>query len=604
MKKTFLNSIKFSIVLVLVLVVGSCKKYLDEQPITSFGTAFVFSNTATAYQAIAGVYSQLTGDQGYGIRLSLYYTVDNDETQGPTAASDNDRRDIARYQATPGNAQLNSPFLQLFRGIEYANICIANIPTMSGYKDSKQLQRMYGEALTLRAQFYFEAIRNWGDLPANFQPAAVLAVTNPLPTRVNRDTLYNHLLDDLLTAESIVPWKSEVASIGDPIDERITKGAVKGLRARIALFRAGYSLRNTSGVMERSADYANYYKIARDECNDIITSGQHNLIASYRSVWKDYVCAHAVSDPSGELMFQVAATGGTGVGDTKLGYYNGPTVNALGNKSINILPTYFYLFDSTDLRRDVTCCPYIVAADGSTKTGQVITSINDGKYRRDWITNPTIAPTNAVQYLGLKWQILRYSDVLLMFAEADNEVSGGPTAAAYDAVNQVRRRGYGKPITTANATIDLPTGLSKDAFFAAIVKERSLELGGEGVRKFDLIRWNLLATTITNTKTALTNMSNLVAPYNKLPVSMFYKNSSSADDKTLWSNSFYTTAPASTPSGTTKITWMGTAGTANAIYATALSRYATGFTTNKSELLPIPQAARDANINLTQNPNY
>jgi hypothetical protein len=604
MKKTFLNSIKFSIVLVLVLVVGSCKKYLDEQPITSFGTAFVFSNTATAYQAISGVYSQLTGDQGYGIRLSLYYTVDNDETQGPTAASDNDRRDIARYQATPGNAQLNSPFLQLFRGIEYANICIANIPNMSGYKDSKQLQRMYGEALTLRAQFYFEAIRNWGDLPANFQPAAVLAVTNPLPTRVNRDTLYNHLLDDLLTAEAVVPWRGDVASIGDPLDERITKGVVKGLRARIALFRAGYSLRNGSKIMERSADYANYYKIARDECNDIINSGQHNLIASYRSVWKDYVCAHTVTDPSGELMFQVAATGGTGVGDTKLGYYNGPTVNALGNKSINILPTYFYLFDSTDLRRDVTCCPYIVAADGSTKTGQVITSINDGKYRRDWISNPTISPTNAVQYLGLKWQILRYSDVLLMFAEAENEVSGGPTAAAYNAINQVRRRGYGKSISTADATVDLPSGLSKDAFFAAIVKERSLELGGEGVRKFDLIRWNLLATTIANTKQALTDMSNLVAPYNKLPVSMFYKNSSSADDKTLWANSFYTTAPGSTPSGTTKVTWMGTAGTANAIYATALSRYATGFTANKSELLPIPQAARDANINLTQNPNY
>jgi hypothetical protein len=604
MKKTFLNSIKFSIVLVLVLVVGSCKKYLDEQPITSFGTAFVFSNTATAYQAISGVYSQLTGDQGYGIRLSLYYTVDNDETQGPTAASDNDRRDIARYQATPGNAQLNSPFLQLFRGIEYANICIANIPNMSGYKDSKQLQRMYGEALTLRAQFYFEAIRNWGDLPANFQPAAVLAVTNPLPTRVNRDTLYNHLLDDLLTAEAVVPWRGDVASIGDPLDERITKGVVKGLRARIALFRAGYSLRNGSKIMERSADYANYYKIARDECNDIINSGQHNLIASYRSVWKDYVCAHTVTDPSGELMFQVAATGGTGVGDTKLGYYNGPTVNALGNKSINILPTYFYLFDSTDLRRDVTCCPYIVAADGSTKTGQVITSINDGKYRRDWISNPTISPTNAVQYLGLKWQILRYSDVLLMFAEAENEVSGGPTAAAYNAINQVRRRGYGKSISTADAIVDLPSGLSKDAFFAAIVKERSLELGGEGVRKFDLIRWNLLATTIANTKQALTDMSNLVAPYNKLPVSMFYKNSSSADDKTLWANSFYTTAPGSTPSGTTKVTWMGTAGTANAIYATALSRYATGFTANKSELLPIPQAARDANINLTQNPNY
>ena len=604
MKKTFLNNIKISIVLLLVLVVSSCKKYLDEQPITSFGTDFVFSSIPTAYQATAGAYSQLTGDQGYGIRISLYYTVDNDETQGPTAASDNDRRDIARYQATPGNAQLNSPFLQLFRGIEYANICIANIPKMSQYKDSKQLQRMYGEALTLRAQYYFEAIRNWGDLPADFQPAAVLAITNPLPTRVNRDTLYNHLLDDLLTAESLVPWKSELAAIGDPIDERITKGVVKGLRARIALYRGGYSLRNTSSQMERPADYLTYYAIARSECNDIMTSGQHGLLASYKSLFKDYVCGHAVTDPSNELMFQVAAVGGTGAGDTKLGYYNGPTVNALGNKSINILPTYFYLFDSTDLRRDVTCAPYIVAADGATKTPQTISAINDGKYRRDWITNPVISPTNSVQYLGLKWQILRYADVLLMFAEADNEINGGPSAAAYTAINSVRRRGYGLPIATANAKVDLPAGLSKADFFTALMKERSLELGGEGVRKFDLIRWNLLGTTLANTKTALTNMSNLVAPYNVLPVSMYYITNTKADDGTIWKNSLYTTAPTSTPSGTTKITWMGTAGTANLIYATALSRFATGFTANKTELLPIPQAARDANINLTQNPGY
>ncbi len=604
MKKTFLKSIKISIVVLLVMVVSSCKKYLDEQPITAYGTDFVFSSVSTAYSAIAGVYSQLTGDQGYGIRLSLYYTVDNDETQGPTGAADNDRRDIARYSATAGNAQLNSPFLQLFRGIEFANICIANIPSMSQYSGSKQLQRMYGEALTLRAQFYFEAIRNWGDLPANFQPAAVLALTNPLPSRVDRDTLYNHILNDLLTAESLVPWKSELAGIGDPIDERITKGVVKALRARIALFRGGYSLRNASAQMQRTADYLTYYKIAWSECNDIINSGQHGLEASYRSLWHDYVCAHALTDPANEIMFQVSAIGGTGVADTKLGYYNGPTVNALGNKSINILPTYFYLFDSTDLRRDVTCAPYIVAADGITKTPQVITAINDGKYRRDWISSPVVSPTSAVQYLGLKWQIIRYADVLLMFAEADNEINGGPSAAAYTAINQVRRRGYGKPIGTANATVDLPAGLSHDAFFTALVKERSLELGAEGIRKYDLIRWNLLGTTLANTKTALTNMSNLVAPYNKLPVSMYYITGTKADDGTIWKNSLYTTAPSSTPSGTTKITWMGVAGTANAIYATALSRFATGFTANKCELLPIPQPARDANINLTQNPGY
>jgi starch-binding outer membrane protein, SusD/RagB family len=310
-------------------------------------------------------------------------------------------------------------------------------------------------------------------------------------------------------------------------------------------------------------------------------------------------------------MFQASAIGGTGAEDSKLGYYNGPTVNGLGNKSINVLPSYFYLFDSTDLRRDVTCAPYVVAVDGITKTNTAISVINDGKYRRDWITNPTVSPTNAIQYFGLKWQILRYSDVLLMFAEAENELNG-PTTAAYNAINQVRRRGYGKSITTPDATVDL-AGLSKAAFFAAIVRERSLELGGEGQRKYDLIRWNLLATAITETRANLIKMSSstamsnpsYMAPYPSysistvLPVKMYYITGTTADDKAYWKNSLYFTAPGATPAGTTSVTWLGTAiNTANVV------RFATGFTTGKSELLPIPQPARDANFNLTQNPNY
>jgi hypothetical protein len=355
--------------------------------------------------------------------------------------------------------------------------------------------------------------------------------------------------------------------------------------------------------MKRGSNYLAYYQIAHDECNDIMSSGQHALNPSFRSLWKDQVNAHAVTDPQGELMFQASGIGGVGAEDNKLGYYNGPTVNALGNKSINVLPTYFYLFDSTDLRRDVTCAIYNVNADGVTKTGQAITAICDGKYRRDWITNPSFAPTNAIQYFGLKWQIIRYSDVLLMFAETENEINGSPTAAAYNAINQVRRRGYGKAITTPDATVDLPAGLSKDAFFAALVKERSLELGGEGVRKFDLIRWNLLSTTLATTKANLLAMSNLAAPYNNLPIAMYYKTTSTSDDNTitggLWVNSFYKTAPTTTPTGTAKVVWLSAA-----INTTALSRFATGFTTGKSELLPIPQPARDANVNFTQNPGY
>ncbi|NCI47373.1 RagB/SusD family nutrient uptake outer membrane protein [Sediminibacterium soli] len=590
-----------------MLLLTGCKKFLDQQPITDVSAEVAFADVPGAYKALAGAYSRMVGDAGFGIRLSLYYTVDTDEMQGPTGNSDNDRRDIARYAATSGNAQITNPFNQLFQGIEFSNICIANIPRMALYtngtdQEKKKLQRMYGEALTLRAQYYFEAIKHWGDLPAHFAPASQLASSNPFPSRTDRDTLYNRLIADLKLAEDLVPWRNDLAAIGDQPDERITKGTVKALRARLALFRGGYALRQ-DGSLKRAADYLSFYQIARDACEDIIKSNQHNLNPSFKALWKDQVNAHAVTDPQGELMFQASAIGGVAAEDTKLGYYNGPSVNGFGNKSINVLPTYFYLFDSTDLRRDVTCAIYNVASDGATKVGQAITAICDGKYRRDWVTNPAYAPTNAIQYFGLKWQIIRYSDVLLMFAEAENELNG-PTAAAYNAVNMVRRRGYGKPIGTADVTADLPAGLTKATFFAAITKERSLELGGEGVRKSDLIRWNLLAKTIADTKTALTAMSTLAAPYNNLPVSMYFRNNSTSDDNTwgastLWANSFYKAAPASTPAGTTKVTWLSAA-----INTTTVARYATGFVTGKSELMPIPQPARDANVNLAQNPGY
>jgi hypothetical protein len=206
-----------------------------------------------------------------------------------------------------------------------------------------------------------------------------------------------------------------------------------------------------------------------------------------------------------------------------------------------------------------------------------------------------------------------------MFAEAENELNG-PTTAAYDAINQVRRRGFGKPITVPDLTVDVPAGLTKSQFFQYIVRERALELGGEGVRKYDLIRWNLLATAITDTKTNLQKMAALTAltdpsymagypSYCKsatLPIAMYYITNTTADNSNmngLWKNSLYATAPTSTPSGTTKVAWLtsaiGASGTTS-----PLGRFATNFSTGRSELLPIPQPARDANPNLSQNPGY
>jgi len=616
----------------LILILGSCKKYLDQQPITAVGTDVVFNSVDNARSALIGVYNQLTGDNGYGLKVSLYFPVGTDENQGPTGAADLGRRDFPLYATTPGNTQMGGSYNQLFKGVQYANLCIANIPEMDLYgsgsdQQKKQLQRMYGEALTLRAQFYYESIRNWGDLPAHFESAEIQATKDPFPKRTNRDSLYDRILSDLKTAEDLVPWRNEITAIGDALDERITKGTVKGLRARIALARGGYSLRQ-DGTIQRSGDYKTYYQIARDETNDIITSGQHGLDPSYKDLWKNQVGKRVIADPYGELMFQVTAIGRVGSADTKLGYYNGPQVTdpvtqatATGNSGIFMLPTYFYLFDSLDTRRDVACAPYAdtLAPDGVTfwKRGQAASSIFDGKYRRDWMSPPLPAGTYLNNYSGFKWQILRYSDILLMFAEAENELNG-PSGAAYNALNLVRRRAFG------NSNNDAPASMSKEGFFQYIVRERALELGDEGIRKYDLIRWNLLSTAITQTKTNIDQMGTFktmtqptyMAGYPtyvlntaNLPTSMYFRTRNGSDSLGIGGlvmNSWYKKEPSATPAGTAKITWISA--TSGTMSTAVQNHYATNFVTTKSELLPIPQDAITAYggfaSNMPQNPKY
>ena len=577
--------------------ISSCKKYLDVAPVSSFAPEFVFNSVSNAQKAVLGTYAALTGDQGYGIRISMYYAYDDDNMmgQGGTPYPDGERRDLAHYSATASNTQLSAPFNQLFSGIERANLCIYYIPKMEQYTNGTasekfELKRLHGEALTLRAQFYFEAIRNWGDLPAHFQPAFL--ETDLYKAKTDRDSLYDQLLNDLSLAETLVPWRTEVATP----DERITQGAVRALRARIALFRGGYSLRSTSKQMERGSNYLAYYQIARDECNTIMQrTADHKLNPSYQAVFKDNICAHKI-EPNGEVMFEVAMAGGnSAAGDSKLGYYNGTRWNNLGNGALTILPSYFYMFDSTDSRRDVTCAPYAINSNG-TYTGQTLVNIRDGKFRRDWITPSVLS--SAAQYFGLNWPIIRYSDVLLMFAEAENEINGAPTAAAINAYNLVRARAFASNpgYLTAN-----PAPTTKSGFFNAIVNERALEFGSEAIRKYDLIRWNLLGSKLSDTKALLALMAaRTSAPWNTYPTTMYYNKLITTGLQ--WAGSYYKPNVTPTPptSTYTAVNWLNV-GNMN---TTILTYYAIAFTSNKSELLPLPQAALDANPNLKQNPNY
>jgi starch-binding outer membrane protein, SusD/RagB family len=586
---------KIAMLTLIFFVIAGCKDYLEVQPKSQISVSDAFSNVPNATNAVIGVYDELMGDNGYGIRINMYYPYDSDEII-VSGNLDNGRRGIGRYQLLLTNAELRNPFLQLYRGIEKANLCIEQIPNMVQYSkgtdaDKKELRRLHGEALTVRAQFFFELIRNWGDVPAPMVPA--YKQPDLFIPQADRDATYNKILEDLKMATDLVGWRSEI-----PVrNERITKGAIKALRAKIALFRGGYSLRS-SGKMERNADYQTYYKIARDECADIMAKrGEHTLNPVFEDIWKKYLSSFTY-DPAGEIIFEVGAGGSNSSSDSRMANYNGPSVNAAsrygtGGGGLLALPNYFYAFDSVDTRRDVTVTLYSIAAT-NIKAPRRLGELTDGKFRKDW-RNPLL-PGTALNP-GYNWPMIRFSDVLLMFAEAENELNG-PTAPAISAFEEVRKRAY-----KGNEAKIGKTPTDKAGFFDAIANERYLEFGSEGIRKFDLIRWNLLNQKIEETRTKIQNMRDAKGAFANVPKYIFWKNNG---EEIQFLNSFYKPTTLTTaPTGWTRLDW-GQYLTTNVIDGVTLDKaVARLFVTGKSELFPFDQATVDSyQGKLKQNPGY
>ena len=120
----------------------------------------------------------------------------------------------------------------------------------------------------------------------------------------------------------------------------------------------------------------------------------------------------------------------------------------------------------------------------------------------------TIAPgTSSTKSTGINWPILRYSDILLMYAETENEIGGKPSPEAIKALSTVRERAFPLAAQAEKVTDYLATvSQSKESFFNAIVDERAWEFGGECIRKYDLIRWNLYGQKIAAARNTMTQM--------------------------------------------------------------------------------------------------
>ena len=575
----------------------SCKDYLEVQPTAVDTSTAVFSSVSGAYNAVIGAYAPMAGDVAYGSRISTYFPYDSEDfLNSPTGADAGDgRRGIARYVANTTNADVRNAWNALYRGIERANICIKYIPGMTQYAggaDQAAVQRLHGEALTLRAQYYFELVRNWGDVPSPYEPTVTGQDLNV--ERTKRNVILDRMIADLLTAEPLVPWRSAAGS-----DERISKGAVKALRARLALYRASFYYDPETKSMLQAADRNTYYEIVRTECNDLMSNrAEHDLNASFEEPFRA-ICEYR-RDVKHETIFEVAMGGTTSPSttDSKLGYATGPRVTAISaaygsttQGSIVATPTYFYAFDSTDTRRDITLAPYSIDA-GPKRLHTNAVTVYDGKFRREWSSNATLR-SSAAQGLGFNWPLIRFSDVLLMYAEADNELGNGPSTKAVSALNEVRVRGYGAATPPA-------IGAGYAAFRTALMRERLLEFGGEGIRKYDLIRWNRLGATFQEIKARLNTLT--AAVNSELPQYIYYTTPTTYGPLRILNSYYKPSSIVPAPAGTTRVEWINVTATSG-ITVTRINDIASGFT-EAHQLLPIPAESINLNTKLTQNPGY
>jgi hypothetical protein len=609
MKNKIYQSVTMVAIIFVLLTFAGCKKYTEVGPVSQYTVAEAFANVSNATTALVGVYDELQGDNGYGIRINMYYPYDSDEGI-VSGGIDNGRRGVGRYQLLLTNTEILNPFNQLYRGVEKANLCIEQIPLMAQYTggtvaEQAALKRLHGEALTLRAQFLFQLILNWGDVPAPMIPA--YKQTNLFIPKTNRDSTYDMLIADLATAKALVPWRTDAGVR----NERITKGAIMALRARMAMFRGGYSLR-ANAQMERRADYLTYYNIAKTECEELMARrDQHTLNPNYEDVWRKVTSF--TYDPQGEVIFEVGAGGGNGNSDSRMGNYDGPNLNnasryGAGGGGIQMLPNYFYAFDSVDTRRDITVTHYAVANATNVKSQRRLGELNTGKYRRDW--RVPLLP-GAVLNVGYNWALIRFSDVLLMYAEAVNEINGSPTAAAVAAFEEVRRRGY-----RGNTGLIGTTPLTKAGFFDAIVNERFLEFGHEGIRRYDLLRWNLLSAKLAEARLKIQQIRDRVAPYNNVPQYIYMRNVGEEIQYFAGANTALTAQPFWRPTqipspttGWTRVDWAQNL-TSNTAIVVDVARplwqaMAFYFVPGKSELYPFhTNVIASYQGQLQQNPGY
>ena len=531
MKKRLFNTKKKLVILsVMALSMGmtSCADWLEMPSYTSADSETVFKNEEAAELFVTGCYRGI-------IPTEMVYQLMAGETV--THSSEDGTTNNGKYNICNWFYDSTSPYTvttlynEEYGAIEATNIAIKNLNMMP---ETTKRNSLLGEALALRAFAYLNLISIYGDVPANWQPLEDMDPDDEstfYPKRTSRDVIYDRIVSDLQTAANYMPWFEES---GFATTERLTKQSTLALLARVALYAGGYSLRwnletndpATLKVSRRSdeARVRELYQIADKACSDIIEHGQNSLVqaeggmSGFQNLWYNY-CQRKFTSLNKEILWSLAQYGATT--NSKFGLYAHPGTRGgtYGSRKAMqfILPTYYLSFEEGDARRDVTCTSYSIyfleggaSNDTWVDVGTTYSCIMSGKFRIPWC----VAPESDANKRNVNIPIIRYSDVLLMYAEAQNYLNGAPTQPAKDALKEIRdRAGVGS----------LPIPTDPQEFEDALAQERKWEFGGELSLRTDLIRMGRIAKELAATKQAMKDLSDRKNKYADVPVYRLYK---------------------------------------------------------------------------------
>ena len=454
---------------------SSCSDFLEQNPQTDLSENDFYKTADDILSAVNGVYSSLQEGDIYG-NWYVFGEIPSDNTHNQLSGSVTTQNEFDQFYIDTQNSMIANFWKAAYKVINRTNTVLGRI---DGIEINTELANRYKlECKFIRALMYFNLVRVYGDVPLVLKEISISESYDIL--REPKENVYNQIIADLKEAQDL-PVSYSTAE-----DGRATQGAAKALLANV---------------------YMTLHKYAEAETilAEIINSGRYSLLENtpgslnidgYKNVFSP------VNHNSKEGIFEIQfLKGGYGEGSNYANNFapenSGTNVVAVGGTGGNNIPEMdiYNAYEEGDLRRDF-----------SMSLGYY-----DNRKNNEWVESRYVCKFMDVPYqnndASNNYPVIRYADVILMYAEALNQ--NGKTAEACKYLNMTRRRGFGYQ-TTETSPVDLQT-TDKAQFALMVEQERRVELAFENHRWFDLIRTGR-AVEVMRSKGFSLNETNLICP--------------------------------------------------------------------------------------------